>query len=354
MGHCPLYDVTQGQFLLSFSVLCVSVRAYTLAVEHGIFMHRCLELASKARGHVGNGALVGAVLARQGKMVAETYHKEYGGQHAERLLLDQVKNIQPDDTLYVNLEPCCHEGKTPPCTDAIIERGVRKLVFGMVDPDPRMGGEGIRRLQKAGVEVIGPVLRAETERLNRGFVMLRTKHRPWVTLKTAQTRDGKMCNADGSRLRITNAEQDAWSHRFLRARHDAILVGVGTVLADDPSLTVREPGSTWQPFRIILDPQMRLPSDAALLTDEHRARTILVTKKSVQGDSRKKGLQEIIHCEIPYDGENFEWRGLWECLTSPHDDFAGISSVLVEGGPGTWERFRRAGIVDEEVVLVGD
>lgn len=343
-----------------------------------VCMRRCLELAEGGRGKVGNGALVGAVLVRpteqtgmergggnandvHGEILAEAYHEGFGTLHAERKLLETYPDhIAPEDILYVNLEPCCHHGKTPPCVDLLLQRGVRRVVVGTPDPDPRVGGEGISRLRAAGVDVRGPVLRAECERCNRGFLTLRTKGRLWITLKSAQTHEGSIAHPDGSPLKITSPKQDIWSHTALRAKMDAILVGVGTVIADDPRLDTRLVKSNKkvdqeipQPYRIILDPKLRIPLNARVVSDGGRSRTIIVTDAATR---EPKKAEDLLHrgvrlFDVPTSGGLFRWDALFAALSTPLDDFSGITNVLIEGGRRTWGAFREGGYLDEEVVL---
>lgn len=327
-------------------------------------MRRCLELAACGRRAVGNGALVGAVLVRDGKMIAEGYHQAFGAAHAERVLLESFTDaIEPDDVLYVNLEPCCHHGKTPPCTDIIIERGIKHVVFGMFDPDDRVSGEGITILKKNGIAVEGPILAAECAWLNRGFVSVRMKQRPWITVKTAKTSDGKVANDDGSPLAITSPEQNKWSHEYVRARHDAILVGVQTIINDNPILDCRLAPSLapspvrgrgkFCPWRVILDPQGRIPHDAKVVTDEHAASTILIVdSKNVKNIEalRKNGVHIF---EVTTENGVFVWEELWEKLLGSEGDFQGITSILVEGGEKTREIFAQAKMVDMDICLIG-
>lgn len=316
-------------------------------------MRRCLELAAQGRQTVGNGALVGAVLVRDGKIIAEGYHAKRGSAHAERDLLEKFsEKISPTDILYVNLEPCCHHGRTPPCTDIILERGIKHVVFGMVDPDTRVRGQGIEILRKNGVIVEGPVLRAECEWLNRGFISVRTKLRPWITLKMARMADGRIANADGSPLAITSPEQNKWSHTFLRARHDAILVGVQTVINDNPTLDARlsdDPG--YRPWRIILDPHGRMPHDAKVVTDDFASKTIILV--DFQNEKNVEMLrQNGVHVfAVPMNDEGFVWEELWKVLLGSDGDFEGITSFLVEGGERTWNMFKNASHIDMAVVL---
>lgn len=319
------------------------------------FMRRCLELAARGRGHVGNGAMVGAVLVRDGKIIAEGCHRGFGQAHAEAALFASFDGrVQSSDLLYVNLEPCCHQGKTPPCTALIIRRGVQCVVVGMIDPDSRMAGEGIRKLRAAGIDVSGPVLPELCARFNRGFLSLRAIGRPWITLKQATTRDGKISGSDGRPIKITSQEQDVWSHRSLRALHDAILVGVRTIVSDDPILNARFAQSAPpQLYRIILDPTLRIPMTSSVVTDENTGRTIIVTAAQDHPSRsilRDRGVRIL---DVALRDDLFEWPVLWRALTTPSGDFHGITSILVEGGARTWNAFREAGAIDEEVTLVG-
>lgn len=326
---------------------------------HEYFMQRCLELAARGRGAVGNGALVGAVLVRDEHVIAEGYHRDFGGPHAERSLLESFhEEIMPADILYVNLEPCCHHGKTPPCTDIIAERGVNNIVYGMKDPDARVAGKGIETLKIAGAVVTGPVLLPLCERLNRGFISVRKRERPWITLKSAQTKDGRVSNG-GVSLKITSHDQDVWAHTYLRSTHDAVLAGVGTVIADDPMLDARldEKKRDEHPYRIVLDPHLKLPLNARIVTDDYRGKTIIVHAPIVTREA-EDAMMELVKRgvmlrEVPMETDSFDWGKLWVALTAPSDDFHGITSVLVEGGPKTWEVFRSSGMVDEEVILIG-
>jgi diaminohydroxyphosphoribosylaminopyrimidine deaminase/5-amino-6-(5-phosphoribosylamino)uracil reductase len=208
----------------------------------------------------------------------------------------------------------------------------------MMDPDERVSGQGKHQLIDSGVQVTGPVLRSQCERLNRGYISLRTKNRPYITLKRAQTFEGNVANADGSTLSITSQNQNKWSHANLRATHDAILVGVQTVIADDPQLTNRI--STYQPIKIILDPDLRIPRDAKLIDN----RTIIITQK----DAEPIGDAKVI--TVPIIDNHFDWDVLWNQFSTFHFP---LSTILVEGGPKTWDAFWKASLVDEEVILIG-
>lgn len=330
-------------------------------MDHDFYVHRCLELAAKGRGFVGSGALVGSVLVRDGKIIAEGFHKKFGEFHAERILLEKFdQEVRSTDVLYVNLEPCSHHGKTPPCTQILIDRGIKTVVYGMIDPDTRVAGKGIALLRSKGITVIGPVARAACERLNRGFVTVRTKARPWITLKHARTRDGRTANTDGTRLMITSEEQNIWSHTYLRSETDAILVGIDTVLIDNPKLDTRLAHSNQQekginPYRILFDRSLKISEAANLLTDDRRTRTIIITSPE---NAESKKAQELlsrgvqIH-GVPSDASGFDFDSLWKILLTPKGDYHGITSLLVEGGEKTWASFRKAGLIDEDITLVG-
>lgn len=336
-------------------------------------MHRCLELAARGRGLVGNGAMVGAVLVRKGQVIAEGWHRGFGLPHAERDLLERFTGqIEPSDILYVNLEPCCHHGKTPPCTQIVIDRGIKTVVYGMLDPDPRVSGRVRALLEEQKVKLIGPVLRAQCEWFNRGFISVRTKNRPWIILKKAQTADGQVAKPDGTKLKITSPEQDSWSHKYLRALTDAIIVGSGTVSTDDPELTIRlkilEKENAVSAlhkneksdyincsYRIVLDPSFSSPVTAKVFTDFCREKTIVLTSKtgsqSPAAQKLAKAGIKIIPVKTSHDGA-FDWQDLWSVLLTPADGYNGITSVLVEGGRKTWNRFLSSGFVDEQITLL--
>ena len=326
---------------------------------HIEFIRRCLDLARRGQGKTGVNPMVGAVLVRGGSIIAEGFHEAYGKSHAERQLLENFDHkIRSTDVLYVNLEPCCHTSKkTPPCAQLLVERGIKNVVFGMRDPNPEVSGKGIEYLNKNSVQTFGPILEQDCRRLNRGFVSLMTKKRPWITVKEAVTRDGRHAKPDGSFLKITTQQQDAWSHEFLRSRHDGILVGVGTVIADNPRLTIRNVEGAPPLCRIILDPHLRIPLSATVTGGADAARTIVVCGQEVSSDSREtirvlegRGVRLL---RLPVHEGHFDFTDLFRALTTPSADFHGIASILVEGGSATWSQFRTSGCVDEEVLLMG-
>ncbi|MDO8649378.1 MAG: bifunctional diaminohydroxyphosphoribosylaminopyrimidine deaminase/5-amino-6-(5-phosphoribosylamino)uracil reductase RibD [Candidatus Peregrinibacteria bacterium] len=322
------------------------------------FIHRCLELAVRGRGKVGNGAMVGSVLVREGNIIAEAYHAGFGKPHAERALLEAFPGeVHTDDTLYVNLEPCCHHGKTLPCTDILLKRGIKKLVYGMADPDSRVEGKGIALLQQKGIAVRGSLARAECERLNAGFISTRRVGRPFITVKMAMNRAGSISKNDGSPLKITTEDQDEWSHTYLRGRRDAILVGVGTILADDPLLNTRfaQKENTeveqFSPLIVVLDPNGRITVTAKILQNSPR-KPIIVIKEGIPLSPVLRDKAQVIACPIRENGL-FDFSTLFHLLIEPQNSFHGLTSILVEGGKRTWDAFLRARVVDELILLRG-
>jgi diaminohydroxyphosphoribosylaminopyrimidine deaminase/5-amino-6-(5-phosphoribosylamino)uracil reductase len=231
-------------------------------------MGRALQLAGRGLYTTDPNPRVGCVLARGEEVVGEGWHVRAGGPHAEINALRAAGERAVGATAYVTLEPCCHHGRTPPCTDALITAGVQRVVAAMEDPNPRVGGAGLKALQAAGIEVRSGVLAAEAQRLNPGFVMRMRQGRPWVRCKLAMSLDGRTAMASGESRWITGEAARRDAHRW-RARSSAVMTGVETVLADDPSLTVRldpdEAGPWRQPLRVILDTHLRTPPEARLL-----------------------------------------------------------------------------------------
>ena len=235
--------------------------------ETSAHLRQALHLARRGLGRTSPNPLVGAVVVRGGQVVGAGYHQKAGGPHAERIALAQAGRKARGATLYVTLEPCNHTGRTPPCTEAILESGVRKVVFGMEDPNPRVAGGGGAFLQSRGIEVSGGLLERECRALNEVYLKWVTTGFPFVTLKAALSLDGKIATRSGDSQWISNEQSRAKVHR-LRSRVDGILVGIGTVLADDPLLTPR--GSRRiprTPLRVIVDPQLKTPPAARLFSD---------------------------------------------------------------------------------------
>jgi diaminohydroxyphosphoribosylaminopyrimidine deaminase / 5-amino-6-(5-phosphoribosylamino)uracil reductase len=329
------------------------------------YINRCISLAKRAGKSTGINPKVGAVLVINNEIIAEAYHQGWGQLHAERELLNLVQKMctktdinLSEATLYTNLEPCCHFGKTPPCTDIIKETGINRVVFGMIDPNPVVAGEGITALVEAGIKVSGPVNSDLCIRMNRGYISVINKKRPWITIKSAQTKLGGYADKDGSPIKITSSKQDEWSHKNLRSTHDAIMVGVNTVNSDDCSLTTRlgynkDEQKLYSSYRIILDPELQIKLDSKVICDEFTSDTIIITLK---GDADKKNElmgRGIAIWECPIKDSVFDFSFIWNKCITPSNGFNGISSILVEGGPKTWNELKKQGYMDEEIILVG-
>lgn len=286
------------------------------------WMDRALQVARRALGGTGNNPAVGAVLVHDGVLLAEGWTQPPGQDHAEPHALGQAGGAARGATLYVTLEPCCHHGRTPPCTDAIIRSGVARVVVGLVDPFPLVSGRGIALLRAAGITVDVGVREAECRAMNLGFLRVVTGGLPAVTLKAAVSLDGRIASAAGESRWITGAEARAVGHR-LRAEHDAVLVGVGTVLADDPQLTARHPGPERTPLRVVLDTRLRTPPDAKVLG----ARCVVYTRADDQGRAdalRSRGGEVVVHAGA---GERVDVQRVLQDLAG-----RGVRTVLVEGG----------------------
>ena len=230
------------------------------------FIQRAIDLAMTARGRVEPNPMVGCVLVKNGKVIGEGCHAHYGGPHAEPTALANCTESPAGATAYVTLEPCCHlNKKTPPCAPKLIEAKIARVVYGCVDPNPDVNGKGLTMLRAAGVEVVGPVMEAECSQLLAPFIGRTAHHRPYVTMKWAQTADGKVAAAGGKRLQISNAASSALV-QTLRSRSDAILVGIGTAIADDPLLIARVDGPSRLHTRVVLDSSLRLPITGKLAT----------------------------------------------------------------------------------------
>lgn len=308
---------------------------------------RCLELADRHRGRTAPNPLVGCVIVdRAGKVIAEGAHVAPGKDHAEIAALKKLGRKAPGCTLYVNLEPCNHHGKTPPCAPAVREAGVARVVIGMRDPFPGHGG-GLTLLRRAGIAVTTGVLREECERHNLGWLTYARYARPAFTLKAAITLDGKICTVTGQSKWITGDAARADVMR-LRDEHDAVLVGVGTVLADDPWLTARLPRAR-DPVRIVIDSKLRTPPSAHLLPKRRGPRTIIVC-----------GTAAPPKAETALVAKGAEvWRlrthanGRVDLSELPRKLGAeGFTTVLVEGGGEIHEYFLRMQWADELVVYV--
>jgi diaminohydroxyphosphoribosylaminopyrimidine deaminase/5-amino-6-(5-phosphoribosylamino)uracil reductase len=291
------------------------------------YLAACLDLARLGEGETSPNPMVGALLVKDGRILGQGYHRRAGERHAEVEALESAGDGARGCTLYVNLEPCVHHGRTPPCADAIIRAGVAEVVACMTDPDPRVNGGGFRRLRQAGVQVRSGILEQEARRFNERFVKFVTRGIPFVVLKAAMTLDGRIAAATGDSRWITSEESRREAHRF-RYQNDAILVGVGTVLADDPLLTARH--RSGKPLlRAILDSHLRTPASAKLLMNADGGHTLIYTLPGASQAARselqrKPGVEVVDVSGVP---GALEWRSVLEDLGRRQ-----VHSVLVEGG----------------------
>lgn len=307
------------------------------------WMHMALQLASKGLGRTSPNPVVGAVIVNNGQVAGTGFHQKAGTPHAEIHALREAGSLAQGATLYVTLEPCCHHGQTPPCTKAIIQAGIGRVVVATLDPNPLVAGKGIQQLRAAGIQVTVGVLEEEARRQNEVFMKYMTAKRPFCALKMAVTLDGKIATAGGDTRWITGPQSRTFTHR-LRSRYDAILVGINTVINDDPLLTCRlEERPIQDPVRIILDSKLRISPTARVVNLSSEAPTIIVTTR--HHDPEKKSLLERRGVEIiPVDDERgkVNLRSLMEVLAHRN-----ITSVLIEGGAQVAAAFLEANLVDK-------
>ncbi len=291
------------------------------------YMRMALRLAAKARGRTSPNPMVGAVVVKGGNVIASGYHHRAGERHAEAIALTKAGTKAKGATLYVTLEPCSHTGKrTPPCTPLVVRSGLKRVVVALIDPNPRVSGGGVKALRSAGIEVTTGVMGSEAHKLNEAFIKHITTGRPFVTIKIAQTLDGRIATARGESQWITGEQAREEGHR-LRDANDAILVGINTVLKDDPSLTARIPGGR-DPIRVIVDSRLRIPLRAKVLTQKSTAKTIIATLANTP-KSKVQRLQLAGAEVLPVRSARgrVDLRDLLKKLGKRN-----IMSVLVEGG----------------------
>ncbi|MBO4370134.1 MAG: bifunctional diaminohydroxyphosphoribosylaminopyrimidine deaminase/5-amino-6-(5-phosphoribosylamino)uracil reductase RibD [Paludibacteraceae bacterium] len=300
------------------------------------FMRRCLQLARLGMGHVAPNPMVGCVVVVGNRIVAEGWHRQFGGPHAEVNALNALadKSILRDATLFVNLEPCSHYGKTPPCALRLINDGVRRVVICNLDPNPQVAGRGVAMLREAGVEVETGLLEAEGWQLNRRFFTYHTLHRPYITLKWAQSADGYLDGNGDKPVRISTDLTKALVHK-MRAEEMAILVGTRTALKDNPQLHTRR----WfgpHPTRVVFDRNLSVPSDAHLLSDDQPTLIFNAVKEEAPR-----------YVKIDFEGDTLS--ALMSALYE-----RSIQSLIVEGGRDTLQRFIERDLFDAVQIEVGD
>lgn len=309
-----------------------------------LHMRAALALARRGLGQTAPNPAVGCVILRDGRVVGRGWTQAGGRPHAETEALKRAGAAAMGATAYVTLEPCSHYGVTAPCSDALVAAGIARCVVACEDPDRRVSGSGIRRLREAGVTVEVGLLREEAEALNRGFILHRTEMRPLVTLKLATSLDGRIALASGESRWITGAAARQRAH-LIRAEHDAVLVGSGTALADDPRLDVRLPGLTGRkPLRVVLDSSLRLPAGHDLVTRGWQHNTLILTRpghpERRRQDYHAQGVEVMALEEVGEDGRPRPRAVLMELARR------GITRLMVEGGAGAAAAFLQAGLVD--------
>jgi len=318
------------------------------AEQDARFMRRALELAERGRGLTSPNPMVGAVVVRGETIVGEGFHEAAGGPHAEVAALTAAGARARGATLYVTLEPCVHDGRTPPCAPVVLAAGIDRVVAALIDPNPLVGGRGLSALRAAGVEVTDGVLAADAERQNRVFLTAMRRGRPHVTLKAAMTLDGRIADVHGESKWITGPAARAAVHG-LRSQSDAIVVGVGTALRDDPALTTRL-DRPWprEPYRVVLDSAARTPADAKLIAAGTPARALIVTRENAD-PARVAALRAAGATVVTVVGRagRVDLRGALAALAARE-----VRAVLVEGGGEVHGAFLDAGLVDRVVMFV--
>jgi diaminohydroxyphosphoribosylaminopyrimidine deaminase/5-amino-6-(5-phosphoribosylamino)uracil reductase len=315
----------------------------TTDTPHAMFMRRALRLAAKGRGFTSPNPMVGAIVVQQGEVVGQGFHQRVGGPHAEVNALRDAGDKARGATLYVTLEPCNHHGRTPPCTQSVLEAGVTQVVIGMPDPNPRVAGGGTQFLRSRGLDVFSGVLETECRGLNQAFIKHITTGLPLVTIKAATTLDGRIATRTGDSRWISSLLSRRFVHR-LRCDLDAILVGIGTALSDDPLLTARGVSKPCrQPVRVILDSDLRLPLTSRLVTSVERAQVWVACRRKASPQKRRAltdaGVEVLV---LPAGEHGVDLTALLRELGR-----RGINSLLVEGGGHVLGAFLEEHLADE-------
>lgn len=309
-------------------------------------MRRALQLAKQGEGAVEPNPMVGCVIARNDKILSEGWHHRFGAPHAELDALSSLDGLSEASTAYVTLEPCCHHGKTPPCTQALISANIRRVVVAMIDPNPQVAGQGVAQLRDAGLRLDVGLLGEEAARLNRPFVCLMTKKRPWVIAKWAMSWDGRIATATGDSQWISNASSRRVVHQ-IRGRVDAIAVGSGTVRADDPTLTAR-PAGPRVATRIVFDSAATLPNDSNLVRTVAEAPIAVIT--SLQASESAVTRLRQSGCDVhQFPGDRQEQIPVMMRELGERQ----MTNLLVEGGGELLSSFFAAGCIDEVHVFLG-
>ena len=299
-------------------------------------MERAIELSKRGRGNVSPNPLVGCVIVKDGEIIGEGYHEEYGCSHAEQNAIDNCKENPLGASAFITLEPCCIDSKTPPCSRLLIDSGIDEVFIASRDPNPDVNGKGIQELEKAGIKVYEGFLESDVSKLNKGFFKWVQKGLPWVTVKIAQSSDGCMGKDNESQVWITNEESVENAH-YLRSKVDAVLVGSQTARIDNPELTVRAVKGH-NPIRVVLDTNRTLPLDLKLYSDNISETIVMCSKDRFERN-------KTLNCKfIPVSEKNgfLDVKDVLEKLANE-----GITSVLVETGPKLISSFDNENLIDE-------
>ncbi|MFH1746545.1 MAG: bifunctional diaminohydroxyphosphoribosylaminopyrimidine deaminase/5-amino-6-(5-phosphoribosylamino)uracil reductase RibD [Planctomycetota bacterium] len=308
-------------------------------------MQRALQLAARGRGRVEPNPMVGCVLARGERIIGTGYHRRFGGPHAEVLALRDCREDPAGATVYINLEPCCYHGKTPPCTEALIAARVKRVVAAMTDPNPRVAGRGLRLLRRAGISTEVGLLRVAAMELNAPFLKLIRRRRPWIILKWAQSLDGKIATRTGDAEWITDEVMRAHVHRE-RGRLDALLIGIGTVRTDDPLLTCRVGRPRRVAARMVLDPHLKIPTKAHLVQTAGRVPTWIFCRRDARGAGRleKAGCKIV---RVPATAAGVSLPAVLDVLGKQQ-----MTNLLVEGGGRVLGAFFDQQLADEVHIYI--
>jgi diaminohydroxyphosphoribosylaminopyrimidine deaminase/5-amino-6-(5-phosphoribosylamino)uracil reductase len=320
--------------------------------EDDQWMKRVLRLAEKGRGRTSPNPMVGAILVKEDKVVGKGFHAKAGEAHAEIIALQRAREDARGAVLYVNLEPCTHYGKTPPCAPRVIETGVRRVVIGMEDPNPLVRGKGIETLKRAGLDVRVGILERECRRLNEAFCKYILEKEPFVILKVAATLDGKIATRDGDSKWISGEASRRFVHQ-LRDQVDGVLVGIGTILKDDPLLTTRIKRGR-DPYRIVLDSRLEIPEKARVIGEFPEKVIIVVTELVPEDQIERLGKRGVRILTVDSKEGKIDLKS---CLSRLAE--IGIMSLLVEGGTQVNGSFLDEGLIDKLLLflspkLIGD
>jgi diaminohydroxyphosphoribosylaminopyrimidine deaminase/5-amino-6-(5-phosphoribosylamino)uracil reductase len=354
-GGGVLQDRSQG--VRFSSGLCLALRrpgapkgigVFIMETEDQRWMRRALELAEKGRGRTSPNPMVGAVLVKEGRAVGEGFHQRAGGPHAEVNALREAGREAAGSTMYVTLEPCTHQGRTPPCVDSLLEVGLGRVVVGMLDVNPKVAGRGIGRLEEAGLPVEVGLFEQECRRLNEAYITWMMEKRPFVVLKVASSLDGKIATYRGQSRWISGEESRKRVHA-LRACVDAVMVGAATAVADDPELTVRMvEGDVRQPVRVVVDSTLRLPATARLLAEGSELKTVVATTAKAPQERRRAveamGRDVLV---LPERQGRVDLSSLMARLAEMD-----VVSLLLEGGGELNASMVEEGLVDKVLVII--